>query len=70
MKKIDKFPALDGLYNNIFATQNEWRDKFNSEPFKNTGESMHVCYYREITVNKVMHAVAENKSCILLNLAT
>jgi type I restriction enzyme R subunit len=69
-KKIDKFPAPDELYNNIFATQNEWRDKFNSEPFENKGESIHVRYYQEIAVNKVMYAVAENKNRILLTLAT
>jgi hypothetical protein len=25
-KKIDKFPASDELYNNIFTTQNEWHE--------------------------------------------
>ncbi|MDR0820762.1 MAG: DEAD/DEAH box helicase family protein [Endomicrobium sp.] len=69
-KKINKFPAPDELYNNIFAAQNEWRDKFNSEPFENKGGSISVRYYQEIAVNKIMHAVAENKNRILLALAT
>nr|BAV59388.1 type I restriction enzyme [Candidatus Endomicrobium trichonymphae] len=69
-KKVDKFPAPDELYNNVFATQNEWRDKFNSEPFEDKGESIFVRYYQEIAVNKIMHAVAENKNRILLTLAT
>jgi type I restriction enzyme R subunit len=44
--------------------------KFNSEPFENKSESISIRYCQEIAVNKVMHAVAENKNRILLTLAT
>ncbi|MDR0800821.1 MAG: DEAD/DEAH box helicase family protein [Endomicrobium sp.] len=69
-KSIDKFPSPDELYNNIFTRQNEWIDKFNSVPFETKGGSKNVRYYQEIAVNKVMQSVAENKSRILLTLAT
>ncbi|MCA6085128.1 MAG: DEAD/DEAH box helicase family protein [Endomicrobium sp.] len=69
-KSIDKFPAPDELYNDIFTQQTEWLEKFNSVPFETKGGSKNVRYYQEIAVNKVMRAIAENKSHILLTLAT
>lgn len=67
---IAGFPAPDELWNKIFATQNQWRDKFNQVPFEDVGGTKSVRYYQEIAVNYTMAAIAEDKQRILLTMAT
>jgi len=64
------FPKPDELWNKIFATQNQWRDKFNQVPFEDMGGTKGARYYQEIAVNNTMAAIAEGKRRILLTLAT
>ena len=64
------FPTPTDLWNKTFATQNQWRDKFNQVPFEDIGGTKDVRYYQEIAVNNTMVAIAEDKSRILLTLAT
>ena len=56
--------------NKTFATQNQWRDKFNQVPFEDVGGTKEVRYYQEIAVNNAMAAIAEDRPRILLTLAT
>src|SRR3990170_1118701 len=67
---IAGFPAPDELWNKTFATQNQWRDKFNQVPFEDVGGTKIARYYQEIAVNYTMAAIAEYKQRILLTLAT
>ena len=67
---IEKYPTPDELWNMVFASQNEWRDKFDSVPFEDMGGTKSVRFYQEIAVNKVLTAISEEKSRILLTLAT
>ena len=64
------FPLPTDLWNKTFATQNQWRDKFNQVPFEDIGGTKEVRYYQEIAVNNTMVAIAEDKPRILLTLAT
>jgi len=64
------FPKPDELWNKIFATQNQWRDKFDQVPFEDMGGTKGARYYQEIAVNNTMAAIAEGKQRILLTLAT
>lgn len=67
---IAGFPAPDELWNKTFATQNQWRDKFNQVPFEDVGGTKSARYYQEIAVNNTMAAIAEDKQRILLTMAT
>ncbi len=67
---IAAFPSPADLWNKTFATQNQWRDKFNQVPFEDVGGTKEVRYYQEIAVNNAMAAIAEDKPRILLTLAT
>ncbi len=67
---IAAFPTPQELWNKIFSTQNLWRDKFNQVPFEDVGGSKVSRYYQEIAVNNVMTAIAEEKTRILLTMAT
>ncbi len=67
---VASYPSPDELWNMIFSSQNEWRDKFDSVPFNDIGGVKPVRYYQEIAVNNVLTAIAEKKNRILLTLAT
>ena len=67
---IASFPTPDELWKKTFATQNKWRDTFNNLPFEDIGGTMTAYYYQEIAVNNTMAAIAEDKQCILLTMAT
>jgi len=67
---IVSFPTPDELWNSVFSDQNDWRDRFDSVPFENVGGTKSVRFYQEIAVNSVLTAVAEEKTRMLLTLAT
>jgi type I restriction enzyme R subunit len=46
------FPTPDELWNKIFGSQDEWRDKFNQVPFELAGEVQSIRYYQELAVNR------------------
>lgn len=67
---VDRFPTPAELWNNAFAVQDDWRDKFNHTPFEDVGGTRPPRFYQEIAVNKTLDAVAKGKNRILLTLAT
>jgi type I restriction enzyme R subunit len=67
---VAAFPTPQELWNKTFATENNWRDKFNKVPFEDMGGTMVAHYYQEIAVNNTMNAIAEGKQRILLTMAT
>ena len=68
--EVGTFPTPDALWQKTFALKNEWLENFNNVPFEFAGGSKEARYYQEIAVNKVMQAIAEDKTRILLTLAT
>ncbi len=64
------FPTPDELWNRVFSVQNQWRDKFSSIPLVDISGTKIPHFYQEIAVNNVLNAVAEEKTRILLTLAT
>ena len=58
------------LWDKTFAVQNLWREKFSAIPFEDVGGTKGTRYYQEIAVNNTLEAIANNKSRILLTLAT
>lgn len=67
---IAAFPTPDALWKAVFSDQNDWRDKFDAVPFENVGGTIGVRFYQEIAVNKALSAIAEEKTRMLLTLAT
>lgn len=68
--KVSKYPAPEELWERINVEANIWKEKFSNMPFEDLGGSKMPRYYQELAVNKVTNAIAENKSKILLTLAT
>ena len=66
---VDKFPTPQELWAMTFPEKNDWRDKFNLEPFNRDGGKM-PRYYQENAVNAVLEAVSKKIDRILLTLAT
>lgn len=67
---VTTFPSPEELWNQTFARQNDWRDRFAAIPFEDKGGSHPSRYYQDIAVERVMEAIAENRQRILLTLAT
>jgi type I restriction enzyme, R subunit len=68
--EVPHYPSPDKLWNLTFAKQNEWHDRFSAVPFEDKGGSHPSRYYQDIAVERVMQAMTEGRSRILLTLAT
>ncbi len=67
---VPAFPSPDELWQRTFKETNEWTDRFNAVPFEDKNGTMQARYYQELAVNRVVHAIADNKDRVLLTLAT
>ncbi len=67
---IAAFPTPAELWQQTFAVPNHWREAFNKVPFEEMGGTKNTRYYQEIAVNNTLAAIADEKSRILLTLAT
>ena len=74
---IASYPSPDELWEMTFGEENRlqpqtaaWRDKLLSVPYEDRGGTFQPRYYQDNAVTNVLKAVAENKSRILLTLAT
>jgi len=65
-----RYPAPDELWNLTFAEANLWRDRFAVVPFEDKGGTYGARYYQDIAVERVMEAIAADRTRILLTLAT
>jgi type I restriction enzyme, R subunit len=68
--EIPRYPTPDELWHLTFTKQDDWRDRFAAIPFEDKGGSHPNRYYQDIAIERVMEAIAANKSRILLTLAT
>ena len=67
---IDNFPTPDELWNYTYSDQNEWKEKFDNVLLGDDGSGKKPRYYQEIAINNTLNAVAEEKTRILLTMAT
>ena len=67
---VFKYPTPDELWNMTFAKQNRWRDYFSAIPFEDRGGYFQGRYYQDISVKRVLEAIAAGNLRILLTLAT
>ncbi len=64
------YPTPQELWDLTFSEANAWRDRFAHVPFEDRGGSHPGRYYQDIAVDRVMEAIAANKTRILITLAT
>jgi len=67
---IDRFPTPEELWDKIYSSYNEWKEKFAAVPFEDINGTKIARYYQEIAINKTLEAIAEGKQKVLLTLAT
>jgi type I restriction enzyme, R subunit len=65
-----RYPTPEELWNLTFAEPNTWRDRFAAVPFEDRGGFYQGRYYQDIAIDRVLEAIAAEKSRILLTLAT
>ena len=68
--EIACYPTPDELWTLTFAASNAWRDRFAAVPFEDRGGYFQGRYYQDIAVERVLAAIAEGRSRVLLTLAT
>lgn len=64
------FPTPDELWQLTFAEPNSWRDRFAAVPFEDSGGRYQSRYYQDIAIERVLGAVADERTRILITLAT
>jgi type I restriction enzyme R subunit len=64
------YPTPDELWDLTFSEANLWRDRFALVPFEDRGGSHPNRYYQDIAVDRVLEAIAAERTRILLTLAT
>src|ERR1700730_7672614 len=67
---LDGYPAPEELWNRTFAEANAWRDRFAAVPFEDKGGYFQGRYYQDLAIERVMEAIAAERTRILLTLAT
>jgi type I restriction enzyme R subunit len=68
--KSPRYPTPDELWALTFAEPNDWRDRFALVPFEDRGGYFQPRYYQDIAIERVLDAVAADRTRILLTLAT
>ncbi|MCX6754060.1 MAG: DEAD/DEAH box helicase family protein, partial [Candidatus Nomurabacteria bacterium] len=64
---VASFPTPEELWNKTFSDQNEWKDKFAAVAVEGDHGNR---YYQELAINNTTNAIAEEKSRILITMAT
>ncbi len=67
---LDQYPTPEELWNLTFAEVNAWRDRFAAVPFEDKGGYFQGRYYQDLAIERVMEAIAADRSRILLTMAT
>jgi len=67
---VQRYPAPDELWAEVFKTPNEWRDRFAIVPFEERGGTWQIRYYQHNAIENALEAIALGKQRILLTLAT
>lgn len=66
---VSAYPTPEELWARTYGDVDEWRDKFNVQPFYDDGIKQ-PRYYQETAVRKVLEGIAKGEKRILLTLAT
>ena len=66
---VTAYPSPEELWARTYGDVDEWRDKFNAQPYYDNGVKQ-PRYYQETAVRKVLEGIAKGEKRILLTLAT
>ena len=66
---VSSYPSPEELWKRTYGDVDEWRDKFNAQPYY-TNSVMQPRYYQETAIRKVLEGIAKGEKRILLTLAT
>ena len=66
---VSAYPSPEELWARTYGDVDEWRDKFNAQPYYDNGVKQ-PRYYQETAVRKVLEGIAKGEKRILLTLAT
>jgi type I restriction enzyme R subunit len=67
---VERYPAPDELWAEVFKTPNDWRDRFAAVPFEERGGTWQTRYYQHNAIENALEAIAAGRQRILLTLAT
>jgi type I restriction enzyme R subunit len=67
---VERYPAPEELWAEVFKAPNEWRDRFAAVPFEERGGTWQTRYYQHNAIENALEAIAAGKQRILLTLAT
>ena len=67
---VTHYPTPDELWDDVYAEENEWRNRFADVPFENRGGAWEARYYQHIAINSVLESIAAGQERILLTMAT
>jgi type I restriction enzyme R subunit len=68
--ELSNYPTPQELWNATFSIQNAWRDRFATIPFEDRGGYFQGRYYQDIAIERILDAISNGKSRILVTLAT
>lgn len=68
--ELFRYPTPEELWEQTFAIENEWRDRFAAVPFEDRGGYFQGRYYQDLAIERVLQSVADGRDRILLTLAT
>jgi type I restriction enzyme R subunit len=64
------YPTPDELWKMTFSKANAWRDRFAAVPYPDKSGTWLIRFYQEISVNRLLEAIADGRDRVLLTLAT
>jgi type I restriction enzyme R subunit len=64
------YPTPDELWKLTFVKANAWRDRFAAVPYPDKSGTWTLRFYQEISVDRVLEAIADGRDRVLLTLAT
>jgi type I restriction enzyme, R subunit len=64
------FPSPDALWRRCFPDGNDWRERFGAVAFETGGGKWQPRYYQHNAITAVLEAIAQDKTRVLLTLAT
>jgi type I restriction enzyme, R subunit len=67
---VARYPTPDELWKLTFGRPNEWRDRFAAVPINDKGGTVGDRYFQDISVERVLDAIADGRKRMLLTLAT
>jgi type I restriction enzyme R subunit len=68
--RAPRYPTPEELWALTFAEPNDWRDRFALVPFEDRGGYFQPRYYQDIAIERILDAVAADRTRVLLTLAT